>query len=116
MLGGPRTKKQAYEMEIAAREVGCIPCRMRGIFSQAQIHHAYGRPPDVAYHDFVYSCCPWHHQGLAVTHPDLEQAAKGPSMAIDKNAYLREFGTEAELVERCKQAIASFRGTIVGRS
>ena len=116
MLGGARTKQQAYEMEIGAREVGCIPCRIKGLYSEAQIHHAYQKPKDVAKHSWFYSCCPWHHQGLSGNNPSLEESIKGPSMALNKKAYLREFGTEAELVELCKQAIASFRETVIGNS
>lgn len=85
--------------------IGCIACRLDGYpQTLAEIHHpraGYGmgqRAP----HDSAIGLCPAHHRG--VNHPAV------PSIHLDKNNFIDQYGTEAELLEATKQVLAKFDG------
>lgn len=81
-------------------ELGCIACYKQGTpGTPAEIHHpragtGMGRR---APHDQAIPLCSMHHRGTA--------GLAVPSIHLSKNAFIKEFGTEAELLELCKTLI-----------
>lgn len=79
---------------------GCIACYKQGTpGTPAEIHHpragtGIGRK---ASHFEAIALCPAHHRGIA--------GLAVPSIHGSKNAFIAEFGTEAELLELSKNLI-----------
>jgi hypothetical protein len=81
---------------------GCCACRRRGLWRAAEIHHLVdkGTRKLSGGHDAVLPLCAWHHRGV----PDLGvrrivmERVLGPSMALEKRAFVEEFGSERELL------------------
>lgn len=114
MHGGPRTKAEARRIEILKFEVGCLACHRLGFpGTPADYHHARHRPPEVRYHEWGYGLCPWHHRGMTSMHPDKLEFALGASLARNKHAFHRRFGTESELVALADRLLAEFEGEVV---
>lgn len=80
---------------------GCMACRKRGLsVGTVEIHHIVE-----GYrlgHDHTIPLCIWHHRGerenLNITMSKMK-AVFGPSMAREKKLFVREFGSERELLE-----------------
>lgn len=81
--------------------IGCIACRLQGTpGTPAEMHHpraGTGAGRKAAHTDAI-PLCPAHHRG--VMHPAV------PSIHLDKNRFIDEFGTEAELLEATRAVLA----------
>lgn len=81
---------------------GCCACRRRNIWRAAEIHHLVDRGTRALSggHDAVIPLCAWHHRGV----PDLGvsiatmRTVLGPSLALEKRAFVAEFGSERLLL------------------
>jgi len=92
------TKERQHLGKVAA--FGCIACYRQGTpGTPCEIHHpragtGIGRK---ASHFDAIGLCPPHHRGTA--------GLSVPSIHGSKNAFIAEFGTEAELLELSKNLI-----------
>jgi hypothetical protein len=97
------------------RDLGCVACRMRGIYTdQVDMHHLTDRGDreksgaDLA----TIPLCVWHHRGyqpnkvgnLSSTQLD---SLLGPSRELAKKRFVAEFGTDRELLERVDYWLAN---------
>lgn len=94
-----RTKADNAWMALIV-ELGCIACLVQGTpGSFAEIHHiregqGRGQRSD---HQHSLALCPAHHRGT--DHP------RTASIHMAKRAFITQFGTEAELLERTRQEL-----------
>lgn len=94
----------------ALHELGCIACYLRDVFADAEIHHLVdkGTRKHSGGHKATIPLCTWHHRGehpIALSAKYMEEVL-GPSMAKNKRAFIKEFGTERELLAKVDQMIA----------
>lgn len=85
-------------------EHGCIACHLKiWTFRETQMHHIKGHKR----HDLTIPLCPWHHQGHPVNDLSASDSTDwlGPSLALNKKEFIREFGTELELLDRINSRI-----------
>lgn len=96
------------------QEVGCIPCRMRGLGHQyGDIHHLVDGGKRLG-HQYTICLCKWHHVGYEPGVPDkIAEQYKGPSLARNKKAFYNEFGTEMELLEAYNKALEIVESSFV---
>ena len=77
------------------RQIGCIACSKKGLFSEPVIHHIWNhtglglRPP----HTDTIPLCPAHHN------------MGNESVHLNKKKFYSLFGTEYELLEETNQKI-----------
>jgi hypothetical protein len=75
-------------------DIGCIVCRLNGIYSPADIHHILKSGKRQSHLETI-PLCPTHHRG-----------GINNDIAVSRHPFKREFeeryGTENELHERCK--------------
>jgi AraC-like DNA-binding protein len=87
------------------KQFGCIACRHRGLSGHSvEIHHLVE-----GYrlgHEYTIPLCIWHHRGerenLNVPMAKMREFF-GPSLAREKKQFVREFGSERELLEGVNQ-------------
>jgi hypothetical protein len=83
-------------------EVGCIVCRLNGVYSPPDIHHVL-RAGKRQSHLFTIPLCPIHHR-----------SGNNNEIATSRHPYKREFerryGTENELLEQTKLFVNELRG------
>lgn len=80
--------------------LGCIACHELGFAgTPCEIHHprAGNGKGQKASHFEAIGLCPAHHRGTH--HPRV------PSIHLAKGEFIKQFGTEAELLERVKQLL-----------
>lgn len=104
MHGKARTKAQQRRIDILKREVGCLACLRHGEFREADYHHAMPRNAKVAYHDWGYPLCPWHHRGIGY---GLEPTR------IQTRKFRERYGTEEELVAEANERLKQFESSVV---
>ena len=100
---GKPTKAQQARFD-ALKELGCICCwNFHGIKTGAEIHHIVdkGYRKHSGGHDATLPLCPWHHRGITPgsVNPSHMEFMWGPSLARSKRWFIREFGTERQLLE-----------------
>ncbi|MNF71436.1 hypothetical protein D3C87_1058380 [compost metagenome] len=92
------TKERQHLSKVAA--FGCIACYRQGTpGTPCEIHHpraGTGIGQKASHFDAI-GLCPPHHRGTA--------GLAVPSIHGSKNAFIAEFGTEAELLELSKNLI-----------
>lgn len=92
------TKERQHLGKVAA--FGCIACYRQGTpGTPCEIHHpraGTGIGQKASHFDAI-GLCPPHHRGTA--------GLSVPSIHGSKNAFIAEFGTEAELLELSKNLI-----------
>ena len=84
-------------------DIGCIACRLQGTpGTPAEIHHPRDRVGigQRAGHMDAIPLCPAHHRGTM--HPAV------PSIHLDKQRFIEECGTEADLLEATRAVLAKF--------
>jgi hypothetical protein len=83
----------------AFQQIGCIACRQRGVFSQADVHHLLsgGRRRG---HQFTIPLSAWHHRGVPPDGMSRKEAERylGPSLAHSPRAFRAEFGDDETLL------------------
>ena len=88
-------KKKDKERFSKLKQIGCIACQQRGVFSDAVIHHIRKftgiglRPP----HDKTIPLCPEHHN------------MGNESIHLNKAKFEELFGTELHLLDKTNQQI-----------
>lgn len=90
----------------ALQEMGCVCCIKRGLgHTDCEIHHVTdcGRRRG---HDDTLPLCPWHHRGQHELGAKAAEAVAGPSLALNKRAFVHEFGTEDELLKEVNSELA----------
>lgn len=99
------TKKERERWDLFKR-IGCIACYLDSQpFRFYEVHHLVE-----GYrlgHRFTVPLCTWHHRGergAGITMKSM-RAIFGPSMALEKPAFIERYGTERELVERVDELI-----------
>ena len=82
--------------------IGCIACRKDGRQSQIQVHHLVdnGTRKLSGGNKSTLPLCPWHHDGVPPSGFRLSEAYAiyGPSLSLEKKAFIRRYGTERSLL------------------
>ena len=88
-------KKQDKERFDKLKQIGCIACSKKGLFSEPIIHHIRKhtglglRPP----HDQTIPLCPEHHN------------MGNESVHLNKTKFVELFGSELQLLDEANQKI-----------
>lgn len=87
--------------------MGCIACRKWLLVSRGEIHHTRGRTRRGA-NKLTIPLCPYHHRGEPAPGLTVKKTAVhlGPSLALDKKAFIEEFGTEQQLLDEVNALIS----------
>jgi len=115
MQGRPRTKAQAYRIQLITQELGCLACDIEGESGGfADAHHCDDQRQD---HDRIYGLCPWHHRGLSVdgSHRNRMRNMYGPSKAHEPRAFTERYGTEQQLLDLQNQRIEEWEKSRVSK-
>ena len=88
-------KKKEKERFDKLKQIGCIACQKKGLFSEPIIHHirkhtGMGLRPD---HDQTIPLCPQHHN------------MGNESIHLNKKKFQELFGTELDLLKEANQQI-----------
>lgn len=92
------------------QDIGCICCRKEGFRDvPVDVHHLV----DKGYREHsggdnaTLPLCPWHHRGVPPSglSQDTALLAAGPSLALHKKRFIREYGTERELLAEVERLI-----------
>ena len=95
MKGKPPNKEEKSFHDDLCRYVGCIACRIDGVFNDyVSIHHIDGRTKKGS-HMLVLPLCAGHHQAGTGNNPDM--IAVHP----DKWRFQERYGTQLELLQMC---------------
>lgn len=103
----PRTKAQQSRFD-ALKEQGCVLCREMGLGRiPPEIHHITDCGRRLG-HDYTIPLCCWHHRGTPWTcdRPSQEESTLGPSLARNKRAFVSQFGTEREILDRVENQLS----------
>lgn len=101
----------------ALQELGCIVCgEFNGYYREPDIHHL-----TEGYrlgHQFTIPLCEWHHRSVPPNSLTGAEAAKqyGPSLAGDKAAFVKAYGTERELLARTDQILIQLKEVKNGKA
>ena len=93
------------------KEIGCLPCRMRGRFRMPEIHHqncgAHAGGARLG-DEYTVGLCSWHHRGVPSEGMlgSETRVALGPSLAREPNEFRREFGSDSEMLNEQNRLIA----------
>lgn len=101
----PTATKKHIRKFMYLSEIGCVACLSLGYEGvPCDIHHILRGGRRVS-HDFVVGLCCWHHRGIPPEGMTNSQAEThtGPSLAHNKKAFIKAFGTEQELYEISEQ-------------
>ena len=81
------------------QQIGCIACRQRGVYSQADVHHLLsgGRRRG---NQYTIPLSPWHHRGVPPDGMTVAEANRyyGPSLARAPKSFRAEFGDDETLL------------------
>lgn len=97
----PPTKSERIRMHLMKHDLGCIVTRIkRGIYAPPDIHHILDGGRRLG-HAHTIPLTPWYHRGIITTEHTTKEMLDmfGPSMALDKRAFEKKFGTESELLK-----------------
>lgn len=83
------------------QRIGCIACRILGVYSLADVHHVLTGGRRTGHQDTI-PLCPWHHRGVLPPHEDL-----GPSLANGSKPFHARFGRQEELLKQVNELIES---------
>jgi hypothetical protein len=83
-------------------DIGCICCRILGVYSQPEIHHILSGGRRMG-HMFTIPLCPTHHRGV-VAFP-RGSFDPGPSLADGSKPFHARFGTQKELLAKVNELI-----------
>lgn len=99
------TSKRDLSRFDALQRIGCIACRILGVFSQADVHHVLSGGRRTGHKDTI-PLCPWHHRGV-VGHMELppRHLDIGPSLANGSKPFHARFGTQKELLAKVNELI-----------
>ena len=93
------TKAEKAWMDAVA-SLGCIVCRMNGMgYVPCAIHHLLSGGRRMGHLFTIGLCDPGHHKGAP---SDSGQVSRHPN----KRAFERQYGTEADLLERTRRRVA----------
>jgi hypothetical protein len=104
------SKKKA---DILAREIGCVVTRVFfGEYTPGDIHHPAPGRKRIS-DDVFFALSPWFHRGIPPDGLNQKQAAEimGPSLALNKKAFIEAFGTELELYEISEELYRAYNET-----
>lgn len=91
----PTPTKSEQRRYRALKELGCIACRINGNYGvPAEIYHLVEGNKRLG-NDYTIPLCGFHHRGAA---ENSIERLKGPSLAINKRAFVEEYGSERELL------------------
>lgn len=83
-------------------KIGCIACRSMHYWIQPEIHHLVdkGTREHSGGHTATIPLCVWHHRGYVPVGLSAEYLEEiyGPSMALNKRAFVERFGNERALL------------------
>ena len=87
----------------AMQDLGCIACRPR--VRAPDIHHLVE-----GYrlgHSYTIPLCEWHHRGVTFNGMTKERMEEilGASLAVNKRAFITQFGTERELLAEVNELL-----------
>jgi hypothetical protein len=92
------------------QRIGCIACRILGVFSQADVHHVLTGGRRTGHQDTI-PLCPYHHRGVIGCVMGVENGKPafdpGPSLANGSKTFHKFFGTQQELLAHVNQLIGA---------
>lgn len=83
------------------QRLGCIACRILGVYSFADVHHILTGGRRTGHQDTI-PLCPWHHRGVLPPHEDM-----GPSLANGSKPFHARFGRQEELLAKVNDLIGA---------
>lgn len=91
-------------------QLGCLPCRKRGWFSECQVHHLNldEKAGQVRLGDeHSLGLCPWHHVGEPLGTMTAQQCRRclGPSLKHEPVRFRQVFGHDDVLLEEQNKLI-----------
>ncbi len=96
------TKAESRRMDIIKRDIGCIACRQGNLHSQANAHHILSGGRRIS-HAATLPLCDFHHTGLISIH-------------ASKRGFVKDYGTEMELLAETNRLVAAFEANIIGKA
>lgn len=88
--------------------LGCVVSRVYyGRWEPADIHHLVEGRKRLG-HQFTIPLSPWFHRGVPADldmRPSEATEKYGPSLALNKRAFVAKYGTERELLEQTNKLI-----------
>lgn len=110
------TKAQQSRLD-AIHSMPCCACRLEDVSqpSKTEAHHLVDKGYRIhsGGHDATLPLCGWHHRGdvrgcqVLCNPPTMANAEKayGPSLAMNKKAFVAKYGSERELLEQFNAAM-----------
>lgn len=103
MVGKTKSPTKADRRRFdALKDMGCIASRLRGLgYVAPDIHHLVEGGRRLG-HQYTIPLAPWHNRGDLPEQCANEAEAReilGPSMYRHKRDFVREFGTERQLLD-----------------
>lgn len=93
--------------------IGCIACKRDGRFSQIDVHHLVdrGTRKHSGGNKATLPLCPFHHRGEPADGYSTEwmTCMYGPSLALNKRAFIARYGTERELLAEVDALIGAMQ-------
>ena len=106
---GTMTSKSDQRRYDALVEYGCVACRIMGWYAQPDMNHLVdkGNRKASGGNKSTIPLCVWHHRAVLPNgHTNVTAtAAFGPSLALNKRAFIQRFGTERELLAKVNSEI-----------
>ena len=79
------------------QQIGCIACIKDMKYGVSpDIHHLVEGNKRLG-NKFTLPLCPWHHRGVG--------HGNGPSLALNKKAFVAQYGTERELLKEVNEKL-----------
>ncbi len=109
-MSRPRPCMDDIERFAALYALGCVVSRLIdvGRWEPAEIHHLVEGRKRLG-HQFTIPLSPWFHRGIPSSfdvRPSQATKALGPSLALNKRAFVDRFGRERQLLELTNELIA----------
>lgn len=107
--------------DVAIRDIGCIACLKRGIFSHCEKHHLlttglHGNGKRRG-EQFTVGLCTYHHRGAHGVGTERAREMRdhyGPSYADNAGEFRVIFGDDADLLAEQERLLRIWRGSIIG--
>jgi hypothetical protein len=108
-MSRPRANMDDIERFASLYALGCVVSRIIdvGRWEPAEIHHLVEGRKRLG-HQFTIPLSPWFHRGVPSSfdvRPSQATKALGPSLAINKRAFVERFGRERQLLELTNELI-----------
>lgn len=97
---------------VLMKEIGCVPCWMRGFQNvEPEIHHLLSGGIRRG-HDETVALCQWHHKAWPIANRSHAWCRRhlGPSLLESPEQFRFEFGSDDDLLELQNKFLAAASG------